>query len=316
MKSIAIPVLFCALLCGQQPPPQTAPGTPAPQAAPQNLPTPPTVAPDAVVISVAGKKYTAAEVDKIITTLPPQYQMAARSNPQILSQVFFLEQLAAMAEKDGLDKISPYKEALAFQRGQTLAQAEVATHANLIGATPDEVDAYYKAHPEKFQQAKVRVIKIEFNPAPDKGASEGKKIATEAEAKAKIEGLRKQIVDGADFGKLAKENSDDKESGAKGGDFGIMKHDSSYPAPIKDAVFALKAGEMSQPVRLPNGFYLIRVDESTTQPYSEVDSQIAQQIRQQKMSEWQTGIQSQYAVKVENPSYFAPKAPAPLQQVR
>ncbi len=106
-------------------------------------------------------------------------------------------------------------------------------------------------------------------PRPVRPPTDGKKIVTEAEAKAKIEDLAKQIQGGADFGKLARDISDDKTSAAKDGDFGVVKQDSSYPPAIKTAVFALKQGELSAPIRQPNGFYLIRAEEINQQPFNE-----------------------------------------------
>ena len=156
---------------------------------------------------------------------------------------------------------------------------------------------------------------LQFNPAPDKTPPGGKKLPTEAEAKAKIEDLRKQIVAGAEFGKLARENSDDKVSAAKDGDFGAIKHNSPYPDAIKNAVFALKAGELSQPLRQPNGFYLIRVDSFETESFSDASPHIDEDLRREQFTEWFNALQKQFSIKVENPSYFAPRAPAQLQQV-
>src|SRR5262249_26844577 len=160
------------------------------------------------------------------------------------------------AEKLGLDKKTPYKEQIEYNRMQSLTQAYMATYSTLISINPDEQQQYYKSNPEKFKQARVRVIYVSFSPAPAKPGADGKRFLTEQEAKAKIEDLRNQIVAGADFGKLARENSEDKTSAAKDGEFGIMKRSSSYPEPVKAAVFALKQGEVSQPVKQPNGFYL------------------------------------------------------------
>ncbi len=319
MKFFAIPVLSCALVFGQTPPvPKTAPGTPAPPA--QAIPDAPApaapIAPDSIVFEVNGKKFTAAEVDKLIAGLPPQIQQNARMQPQMLSQLFVYKRLAEDAEKAGLDKQEPWKEALEFQRMQTLANAQLTTHGNTIQVTTEEQQEYYKKNPDKYQQAKVRVIYVSFNPAPDKAGADAKKLPTESEAKTKAEDLRKQIATGADFGKLARDYSDDKSSGAKDGDFGIIKHNSPYPDDIKKTVFALKAGEVSQPVRQPNGFYLIRVDEMNMQPFDEVSMQIFQEVKQQRFNEWVSAIQNQYKVKVENPAYFTPRAPLQLQPVR
>ncbi len=322
MKSFVMLVLSAALVCGQPPqPPKIAPGTPAPIVpAPQTAPavpaTPAPVAPDSVVLEAGGKKYTAAEVDKLIEALPAQFRQAAKTQPQAFTTVFLTKRLVEDAEKAGLDKKSPYKEQLEYNRMQLLAQAYLNDYSNHVNVTSEDQEQYYKANPDKFKQAKVRVIYLTFNPTPDKPSSDGKKLLTEAEAKAKIEDLRKQIVAGADFGKLARENSDDKTSAVKDGDFGIMKQSSTYPEPIKAAVFGLKPGEVSQPVRQPNGFYLIRVDETIVQPLQEVANEIYQTVKQERVNAYIKNLQSQYQVKVENPAYFSPQTPPQLQQVR
>jgi parvulin-like peptidyl-prolyl isomerase len=131
-----------------------------------------------------------------------------------------------------------------------------------------------------------------------------KKSLTEAEAKRKIEDLRKKLDSGADFAQLAKENSDDKESAEKGGEFPPLKQNSAYPEAIKKAVFELKPGQISQPLRQPNGFYLIRLDELRTQPYEEVRVQIYEEMKRKEFNEWMQGLQKRYEVKVENPDFF------------
>ncbi len=323
MKSFVMLALSAALVCGQpQQPPKIAPGTPAPPVpAPQPPPaaaaaSAPPVAPDSVVLEVGGKKYTAAELDKLIDSLPAQFRQAAKTQPQAFTTVFLTKRLVDEAEKAGLDKKSPFKEQLEYNRMQLMAQAYLNDYSNHVNVTSEDQEQYYKANPDKFKQAKVRVIYLTFNPAPAKPSSDGKKLLTEAEAKAKIEDLRKQIVAGADFGKLARENSDDKTSAVKDGDFGIMKQSSTYPEPIKAAVFGLKAGEVSQPVRQPNGFYLIRVDEIIVQPLQEVATEIYQTVKQERVNAYIKNLQSQYQVKVENPAYFSPQTPPQLQQVR
>jgi parvulin-like peptidyl-prolyl isomerase len=115
---------------------------------------------------------------------------------------------------------------------------------------------------------------------------------------------------------MARENSDDQTSAAKDGDFGIIKRGSNYPDAVKNAVFALQAGQVSEPVRQPNGFYLIRVDQLNMEPFDDVSMQIFQEVKQQRFNEWVAGIQAQYKVKVENQGYFTPRTPLQLQPVR
>jgi peptidyl-prolyl cis-trans isomerase C len=323
MKILTLPLLLSAVLYGQAQAPvpvQVAPGAPAVQApgqaAPQAAPTPPPpVSPDAVVAEVNGKKYTAAELDKLIGMLPAQYQQTARSQPQMLGQVFLMQKLADDAEKAGLDKRDPYKDQLEMSRIQVLSTAALSDFSNSMQISGEDQQKYYKDNSDKFKQVKVRVIYVAFNPTPGKAAAGGKKLPTEAEAQAKIEDLAKQIKGGADFGMLARENSDDQSSAAKDGDFGTMKQDSAYPPPVKTAVFALKEGEVSAPVKQPNGFYLIRAEQITQQPFNDSILQIIQAVKQAKFQEWMKGLQAQYSVKVENPAYFTARLPAQLQQV-
>jgi parvulin-like peptidyl-prolyl isomerase len=320
MKIFAIALLVTALLRGQaQDPVKVTPGIPAVKAPPEPpqvvAPTPPPpVSPDTVVLEVDGNKVTAAELDKIIASFPIANQQTIRAHPQVLSQVFLLRRLAEDAEKAGLDKQSPYKEQIEANRLQLLSTAELSTVSNTMQILEEEQQKYYKEHLDKFREVKVRVVYLAFNPASAKPAADDKKLPTEAEAHAKIEDLAKQIQGGADFGKLARENSDD-QSAAKDGDFGVIKQDSSYPKAIKDAVFALKQGEISAPIKQPNGFYLIRAEEVAQEPFNDVILQIIEAVRQAKYQDWLKGMQAKYNVKIEDPAYFAPRAPAQLQQV-
>jgi len=330
MKYLAITTVFSALLCAQTAPPpqatpapqttppvQVAPGTPAPpapQAAPQAAPP---ITPETVVGEVDGKKYTAGEFDKMIASLPQQYQQSARLQPErFLVQLFLYQHLAEEAEKANLDKQAPWKDDLAFQRMVLLSQAEMNEYKNQIQVSPEDQEKVYKENPDRFKQVKVKVIHLTFSATPDKPGPDGKKVLSEAEAKAKADELRKQILAGEDFGKLAKENSDDKTSAAKDGDFGTISKNSPYPQPVKDAVFALKQGEVSEPVKQANGFYLIRAESVIIQPLNDVRPQIIDETRQARFTEWMKGLQTRFTVKVENPAYFTPRRPPQLQTVR
>lgn len=275
-------------------------------------PQQPKVPDEAVVATIDGKKYTAGELRAMEIGLPPQGVQAMRADPaSVIQQILLLKYLAAEAEKQDLDKQSPVKEELELQRAQFLAQVEMTSYRSKIPVVPDDQKKYYKDHAADFQQAKVRVIYIPFSTGQVKS---DKKVLTEAEAKAKIEDLRKQLLAGADFAALAKEHSEDKESAAKGGDFGIVKRSSNQPADVKNAIFSLKPGGVSEPVRQANGFYIFKVDEFITQPYEEVESQIADKIRQEHWDAWFKGIQNRFTLKVENPDFFPRKPAAPASR--
>ena len=107
----------------------------------------------------------------------------------------------------------------------------------------------------------------------------------------------KQIRGGADFAKLVAQYSEDPASKAAGGDFGVVNTNSSYSADVKKAVLALKAGEVTDPLRQSNAFYIIRVEEKTTQPMDELRGAISDEIRQAHLNEWLAGVGKKFEPK-------------------
>lgn len=72
--------------------------------------------------------------------------------------------------------------------------------------------------------------------------------------------LRKKIQAGAEFADLAKENSIDKATGARGGDLGFFARGQMVP-PFEKAAFALSVGGLSDIVETRFGLHLIQVVE-------------------------------------------------------
>jgi parvulin-like peptidyl-prolyl isomerase len=79
-------------------------------------------------------------------------------------------------------------------------------------------------------------------------------------AKSKADDLYSQIKGGADFAKLAKENSQDPASAANGGDLGFFSKGKMVPE-FEKAAFELNVGDVSQPVRTVYGYHIIKVTE-------------------------------------------------------
>jgi peptidyl-prolyl cis-trans isomerase SurA len=82
-------------------------------------------------------------------------------------------------------------------------------------------------------------------------------IVSADEAKRKLDNLRERIVNGADFGELAKVNSDDASS-VKGGDLGWVYPGDTVPE-FERVMNSLKPGEISQPFATPFGWHLLQV---------------------------------------------------------
>jgi peptidyl-prolyl cis-trans isomerase SurA len=82
-------------------------------------------------------------------------------------------------------------------------------------------------------------------------------LVSEAEAQRRLASLKERIDHGADFAELARLHSNDL-SAAKGGDLGWLNPGDTVPE-FERAMDALKAGQVSEPVRSPFGWHLIQV---------------------------------------------------------
>jgi len=289
---------------------------------------------DAVVAKVDGMPVTAGEIRKSLMIMPREFVQLFNQNPKYaVQQLFMLRYLSAEAERTKLGDESPMKEQLAFLRANAMASAMVSHEHNFYPVTDKMVKDFYDRNQARYQQAKIKVIYIAFKPtAPVVGAvpqnqtiedvaralsesAVAKTQRTEADALKLAEDLVKQIRNGADFTKLVAEHSEDPASKAAGGDFGVVNTNSSYSADVKKAVLALKEGEVTDPLRQASAFYIIRVEQKTTQPVDELRVAIGDEIRQTHLNEWLTTVGKKFEPEVENVQFFTqtkiPVPPAP-----
>jgi peptidyl-prolyl cis-trans isomerase SurA len=108
---------------------------------------------------------------------------------------------------------------------------------------------------------------------------------TDAEARERLEKLRERIVKGADFGEIARQNSEDS-SASKGGDLGWVSPGDTVPE-FERVMNSLKPGEVSEPFQTPFGWHLAQVIERRAEASSEERKKNAarQAIRARKADE-------------------------------
>lgn len=287
--------IFLAFLCLSAGWAQTTPAASAPV-----LPQ----LPDDTVIArfEDGTQLTMGEFKKLYAVLPPQnQQMALRDRKTFLQQWAFMRKLSAMAEKDKLQDQSPTKEALEYYRLMILSQAKVNEVVSSTAVEPGEIVKYYDVNKEKYKQVKVKAIYIGF------GGSGSKR--TEEEAKEKAAKLLSDLRGGADFTKLVKENSEDETSKAKDGELAVFRSSDNIPDAIRATVFSLKEGQISDPVRQPNGYYLLRADQITYRPLSEVRDEIFGQLKQEHYAKWLADENKSTKVEFANPAFLGETQP-------
>lgn len=286
-------------------------GAPAPAgdaAAPAAKAAPaPTVAPQEIVLQVGDEKVTAKDFDDFVSDLPPQVQMMAQgpAKRMVAEELVKVKLLSHEAEKRGLEKSPKFQRQMALMKDQLLA-SEVA-NAEQKSVDDAAIKKYYEDHKNEFEQVKARHILIRTGvPAT---TQPGAKPVTDDEAKAKVEAIRKRIVDGKeDFAKVAKETSDDKHSGEEGGSLGTFGHGMMVPQ-FEQAAFAAKPGEVTQPIKTQFGYHIILVEEKKTQPLDEVKDELKQKIGPEKVEQLVTDLKKGNKVEL-NEKYFGPPQPA------
>jgi len=141
---------------------------------------------------------------------------------------------------------------------------------------------YYDQHPEKFSKPATMAashILVKFT-------SDKPDDAEKQAAKEKLLNLKKQISEGADFGALAKANSD-CPSKEQNGSLGEFQEGQMVPE-FEEALKKLKAGEVSDPVETQFGLHLIKAGENkaaSTMAFDQVQAQISEQMQGEKANE-------------------------------
>jgi len=270
------------------------------------------------VLKVNGVPISAGQLSvakyKVISDTPALLEDPAKATQAAVGQLisdFLLSEAAreaglSVTEKQvnqGLDVVkaqlggkAEYKELLK-QAGATeddvlqaatrrqLAKLYVATKvAPTVTVTEAEAKAYYDAHQGDFQRfAQVKVLGIFVNAAPGISASE------DARAKARATEARRRVLAGEEFGKVARDVSDDMSKG-KGGDLGWM--DASFVASLASQfgtdIAKLEAGEVSQVLRGKFGYWVFQVEAKRPAgpvPFAELQDVLLKKMQEKKVNE-------------------------------
>ena len=123
-----------------------------------------------------------------------------------------------------------------------------------IEVSADEVKQFYEQNTKQYARGEERQASHILITADSSASPEQKKLA-----RAQAEKLLAQVKKNpAQFAELAKKNSQDPGSAAKGGDLGFFPR-GAMTGPFEDAVFAMKAGEISDIVESQFGYHIIRL---------------------------------------------------------
>jgi len=166
-----------------------------------------------------------------------------------------------------------------------------------LGFSSDEVKKYYDAHLDKFRKPEsVKLSEIYLS-------TTGK---DEAAVRARILELVAQIRAGADFAALAAANSEREKNGTrtapqdKGyvGEFDIPNLREDLIAALKD----VKAGGVTEPIRVPDGYQILRIDKRT--PGGAEPTFNDNRVREAMLSERQQKDREDYLQNLRNEAFI------------
>ncbi|MCU0926234.1 MAG: peptidylprolyl isomerase [Hydrogenophaga sp.] len=235
------------------------------------------------VAIVNGKAVPTARVEALAK------QMEASGRPvdeatraQLKEEVILREIFMQEAQKRGIAATEEYRTQMELARQTIMIRALFADHQKKNPVTDAEIKAEY----DKFAAANAGK---EFR---------ARHILVEKEDEAKA--IIASIKGGAKFEDIAKKQSKDPGSGANGGDLD-WANAASYVTEFSEAMVKLDKGQMTDaPVKSQFGWHIIRVDDvrqAQLPSLDEVKPQIAQQMQQQKMAEFQKSLRDKAKVQ-------------------
>ena len=223
--------------------------------------------PDEVLVNVNGETITQRQFDDYVDqrTQGQGANLPQEARGQLIQELINVTLLAQKAREEGLDEQPDVAARLTNVQATTLAQAAVAQlHGASSSVSDEEVQTFYD---EQFGKA-------------DTSAREYKARHILVSDKAKAEALIGQLSEGADFAKLAEENSEGPTA-SKGGDLGWFSPDAMVP-PFAEAVQAMEPGSVTdEPVQTRFGWHVIKLEdtrEATPPTLEEVRPQIVNAI--------------------------------------
>lgn len=158
-----------------------------------------------------------------------------------------------------------------------------------LKVTAEQIAAHLDAIPEKES---VRASHILFRVENE---------AEETKVRQKAEDVLSKIRGGADFAQLAKEHSQDPGSAAAGGDLGFFGRGQMAPE-FEQAVFALQPGQISDLVRSPFGYHIIKVSETRTVSPEERRKRAESEVRRQEAERSAQNLAGKIAHEVKGSS--------------
>ncbi len=259
---------------------------------------------------------TKAQFESLANALQPNMSPATRR--MLADRYPKMLVFADAAHKRGLDSDPNFKKVLQFYKMQILTQELARSVKEQAEKVPDtDIQKYYNDNSAEFEQASLQRLYIpkdkEVEPAsgekPTTRSADQQK-ADEDALKKEADTLRSRAVAGEDFDKLQKEAYD--LAGLKGtppqASIGKLTRNE---LPVNHrSVLDLKAGEVSQVITEPNGYYIYKVVSKDVKPLDDaLKGEIRTKIAQQKFQDEMQAIENSAKTETNDAYFGTPPAP-------
>lgn len=226
-----------------------------------------------VVATYAGKELTSAQVLSEIERLPGPsraYLAAPDRKRQFVENMILNDLLFAEGQKAGYDTDPEVERQVNDMRKRLVVQRLMREYQKPPEITDADAQKYYDENPNLYSSTQIKASHI--------------LVKDEATAR----DIREQLAkDPSKFAEIAKAQSTDKTSGAKGGDLGKFGQGRMVPE-FERVAFALKVGELSDVVKTQYGWHVITVterEEGERKPFEQVKEQIKATIRNKALQD-------------------------------
>jgi peptidyl-prolyl cis-trans isomerase C len=221
---------------------------------------------------IGTKAITDADMKELMGTIPEAQKQQLNNDPEIKSRMLnnlVVEELFVQeGEKTGLTKDKDFQLAMERARRQLLAQRYL-QKAVQPKITDGNVRKFFDSNKGRYSQDEVKASHVLL-----KSEAEAKEVYSKAKA-------------GEDFEVLAKKYSKDPTAAQNMGDLGYFTRSRMVPQ-FADKAFSMKKGEISEPVKTPFGYHIIKVvDKRDGKPvkFDEVKEQVRADFQNESVNE-------------------------------
>lgn len=259
-----------------------------------------------IIARVADEDVTSATIAPFFADLSEADRKVLAENPALLNQTVRNAILRRLLMKEALasgwDKKPEVKERIEKVQEAVVLEAYLQEVTAPPAGFPSEkeiTDVYESRKADLKVPRQLLLSQIYIPQAEDADkvqAAAAKVLMDQVQAKLK--------APNADFAAIASEFSQEKQTAANGGEIGWIAVESLQPE-VRKAVASLPKGAVSAPVQMPDGFYIVKVNdirEERTPELKEVRDQIVEALKQQRtrqnLEAYLAKVRAQYPMSI------------------